>query len=238
MQPTEESLKIARGILVSYENEVNPQFQSRYRGELNHRIALALDAAYQRGRDEGSNDTVGELQPAYDALEKRYEALLTEQPSGNPGELETQLEAMTALAAQRGEAYTGARKSLLKLRIHFHRIQQHNQHFERCESSICNPSPLNNTYAELNSEVDLETYPFTPGHLESFIALADPAPETWLAEKIMRAKAEGAAEELEAFRDELISVSPELGEIAVQFANGVTPAFNLRIEQIRKEAGL
>lgn len=49
MQPTDESLKIAQGII----NEIGLAGIGSYTvGWLTNRIALALDAAYQRGKDE------------------------------------------------------------------------------------------------------------------------------------------------------------------------------------------
>ncbi len=166
MQPTEESLKIATDIIRSDQKRVNSHSPWDRWQESISEVALALDAAYQRGRDQA-------VQPSGSPGELEL--------SGNSGELRSQLDSALALAAQRGEA--------LKKR-----------HKPDCVCVYCEGVE---------------------------------APETWLADKLKRARAEGAIAELERLAREFYTEGGK--DVAATF---MSATLHEEAAAIRKEAGL
>ncbi len=179
-----------------------------------------------------------EVQDAFDALvaligvETEYSNLrgsaeIIEDCDSVLTELKAERDSELTLAVMRGEEIQALRKELLGYRFWIHKLEGHNQYFERCESTRCNSSP-ESVLNRIAPQLELPKLP--PGYLETYLALESSDPEKWLAERDKRMRAEGAAQEMDMWA--------KGSEICTETPKEAAPAFRSRAAQIRQEAGL
>ncbi len=218
MQPTDESLEIAREIGI-YVDDV-------------YKIALALDAAYQRGLTTRKGESLSSNSVADNGS----------QPSGNPGELQAQLEAMTALAAQRGEALQeiadmqwgdidgGSLEEIgyiARKAVSAHKIL----------STYTQETWLDEKLDKRHDEVIMQVLQFFGATKEEAEAMKDRSMDmlAWFNQKLKRAKAEGLTELAEQLNSNFHSTPRVLNHLVT---DDVIDFLRDRAAAIRKEAGL